>query len=205
MTPSKLSTTANFTVGMKSRIFLSCIVIFISSLLSAEVKAQEFHNNFPECVCVPAYIILQPVSPSPVCPNSGTICLSLIAGGTGPLRYKWKENGIYLSEGGMYSGTNTSTLTITNPTANLDEKIYQCEVANCHTSAALSNPDDVLIVQANATDVNEDGMTDNQDFSQLNLLYNTTCLNCREDINADGFIDVKDFLLLLGAFNTACQ
>jgi len=180
------------------------VFIFVCIVFSFELKAQSFNTNSPHCICVPAFIVTQPVSPSTVCPNA-VITFSVVPGGTGPYIYKWKENGVFLSDGGVYSGTQTASLTITHPTQDLDGKVYQCLVSNCNRISILSDPDNILIIETVATDLNGDGITDNQDFSQLNLLYNSTCVNCREDINSDGFIDVKDFLQLLGAFNTACQ
>ncbi|MDT0540981.1 Calx-beta domain-containing protein, partial [Croceitalea sp. P059] len=42
---------------------------------------------------------------------------------SGQLRYQWQENGTNLSNGGVYSGVNTSTLTISN-TSGLDNNTY---------------------------------------------------------------------------------
>jgi len=193
-----------FHADMNSKITRTVILIFIYFLFCAEVKAQWFRCHLPNSLCIPAYIITQPSSPLPACPNSATISFSISVGGTGPFIYKWRENGILLSDSGIYSGTNTSTLILTNPSADMDGKIYRCQVSNCSALLIQSDPD-VLIIHTDITDVNGDGLTDNQDFSMLNLIYNSSCLNCREDINADGSIDVKDFLQLLGAFNTACQ
>ncbi|PIB29821.1 hypothetical protein BFP75_02945 [Maribacter sp. 4G9] len=55
---------------------------------------------------------------------------------SGQLRYQWQENGTNLSNGGVYSGVNTATLTISN-TSGLDNNTYTVLVThlnnNCFT------------------------------------------------------------------------
>ena len=53
----------------------------------------------------------QPIDTS-IC-TSGTVTFNVEA--TGVTIYQWRRNGVNLTEGGIYSGVDTATLTITNP------------------------------------------------------------------------------------------
>ncbi|EAZ96052.1 CHU large protein; uncharacterized [Flavobacteria bacterium BAL38] len=55
----------------------------------------------------------QPIDTS-IC-TSGTVTFNVEA--TGVTIYQWRRNGVNLTEGGIYSGVDTATLTITNPAA----------------------------------------------------------------------------------------
>ncbi|MBP8959519.1 MAG: DUF2341 domain-containing protein [Bacteroidales bacterium] len=51
------------------------------------------------------------------------------------LAYQWQENGANISDGGIYSGATTSTLTLTNPDNLKNGKQYRCVIsATCGTS-----------------------------------------------------------------------
>ena len=54
-----------------------------------------------------------------------------------------------------------------------------------------------------STDINQDGITNVNDFLLLVGYFNQTC-TCPEDINQDGIVNTNDFLLLLGKFNQYC-
>ena len=64
------------------------------------------------------------INPSPSTPSitNVVVCagttVTFAAGTQGqtPVSYQWRKDGVNLSNGGAYSGVNTSTLTITNPT-----------------------------------------------------------------------------------------
>ncbi len=185
-------------------IFLIVLFFFFASLRDsfAQVQRNHLHAN---CICLPVAIANQPVSPSAVCQGSGTASFTVDVSGTGPLTYRWKENSVALNDGGSYSGTHTATLTITNPSAGLNGKIYQCIITNCSGFSVCTNSSAILTVQLLPGDINADGVVDNTDFSLLNLIYNSLCPNCPEDLIPDGFIDVKDFLELLGQYNMSCQ
>jgi hypothetical protein len=56
------------------------------------------------------------------------------------LTYQWQEDGIDITDGGIYSGTTTSTLTLTNPGISKDGKQYRCVISSpCGTSPQTSN------------------------------------------------------------------
>ena len=59
------------------------------------------------------------------------------------LSYQWQEDGVNISDGGIYGGTNTASLTLINPDNTKNNKQYRCVIsASCgsspvNTSAAL--------------------------------------------------------------------
>jgi hypothetical protein len=56
------------------------------------------------------------------------------------LTYRWQENGVNLSDGGIYSGTSTPSLTLTNPALALSGRNYRCVISTTCGSSATSNP-----------------------------------------------------------------
>jgi hypothetical protein len=178
------------------------LISFFAVIDSAEAQWWRCHQNTGS-LCAPAVISLQPVSPPSICPD-GIVLLAVSVSGTGPFTFQWFENSSALTDGGPYSGTATSELTISNPGYLLDGNIYRCTVTNC-SGHSVSSAGATLSIHTLPADINKDGVTDNNDFSLLNLVYNTSCGNCPEDLNADGTIDVKDFLTLLGEFNLSCH
>lgn len=189
---------------IKISIFLLTQFFFFASLQSTHAQvARNFQHA--HCLCLPVAIASQPVSPDAVCPGEGIAAFSVNVSGTGPFTYKWKENGMMIADGGLYSGSQTTTLTITNPQAALNGKHYQCIITNCMGQSVSTNNSAMLSVHLIPGDINADGVVNNNDFSLMNLVYNTSCSNCPEDIIPDGFVDVKDFLQLLGTYNRTCQ
>lgn len=69
--------------------------------------------------------------------QGANVQFSVTATGTAPLTYQWREGGNNLSDGGIYSGTTTSTLTLTG-VAISDGGSYDCVVTNS-VSSATSN------------------------------------------------------------------
>lgn len=81
-------------------------------------------------------ISTQPASQS-ICTGSAA-SFTVQANGSG-LTYQWKEDGVDLTNTGVYSGVNTNTLTISN-VAGLNGKQYTCELASpCVANPVLSN------------------------------------------------------------------
>ncbi|MHC4498175.1 MAG: immunoglobulin domain-containing protein, partial [Planctomycetota bacterium] len=76
-------------------------------------------------------ITQQPQSQS-VC-TGGTAIFTVAATGEAPLSYQWQKNQADLSEGGHYSGTTTTILTISTADAT-DVANYRCVVSNAHGS-----------------------------------------------------------------------
>ena len=56
------------------------------------------------------------------------------------LMYQWQENNVNISNGGIYSGVLTSTLTLTNPGFAKNGKTYRCVItSSCGPSSTNSN------------------------------------------------------------------
>gem|GEM_PF-5522956 len=185
-------------------IFLLFQILLLVSVTGSHAQLLGSHQHVG-CVCPPVTITLQPVSPPTLCAGTGNVTITAGVTGIGPLTYHWKENSVFISDGGPYSGTQTASLVITNPSGALNGKKYQCVITNCSGSSVATDNTAELSVHTLHGDINGDGNTDNIDFSLLNLVYNTACPNCPEDLVADGLIDVKDFLLLLGEYNMSCR
>ncbi len=80
------------------------------------------------------------------------------------LSYQWQEDGVNISDGGIYSGTTTSSLTLTNPGTATNGNTYRCVISGpCGTSPLPSNPATLIITLDNTwtgslgTDWNEPG------------------------------------------------
>jgi hypothetical protein len=58
--------------------------------------------------------------------------------GSPSVSYQWLENGLPITNGGVYSGATTSQLTITNPTVALDQKLYSVVVTQCGTRTSAT-------------------------------------------------------------------
>lgn len=191
--------------------FALFLLLFVLSLQSAFAQTITKQDNLrfipgPACYCNPVCITTQPVSPTAVCIGTPSVSFTVCVQGTAPFTYQWRENGIPLSNAGMYSGANTATLSITNPAVALSGKIYRCIITNCNgNNSAITNNNVILTVYAAPTDINKDGITDSADYSLLLQQLNTTCTNCAEDINLDGMVDIYDFLELLGDYDRVCM
>ncbi len=81
-------------------------------------------------------IITQPQSAA-ICEGSNA-SFSVSASGYSPT-YRWEENGVTISDGGIYSGATTSTLTLTSPGIALNGRSYRCVVtSSCGPSTVTS-------------------------------------------------------------------
>ena len=110
-------------------------------------------NMFVNVTVTPATLISsQPPSRSAVCPGDG-ITEPIIATGSN-LTYQWQAstdgtNYNNISDGGIYSGTNTATLTISNVTASNSGTKHRCVVTgDCGSSTSLGK---TLLVKATHT------------------------------------------------------
>jgi PKD repeat protein len=83
-------------------------------------------------------------------PSNVTLCgpgnavYSVIASGTS-ISYQWQEkvganSFVNISDSGIYSGTTTNTLTLTNPSVSMSSNQYQCIVSGVCTPNANSTP-----------------------------------------------------------------
>ena len=97
----------------------------------------------------PVVITTQPVNQS-VCTN-GTISFTVAATGTG-LTYQWQvsTNGgttfTNITNGGVYSGATTSTLTITNPPVSMNGYIYRVVVSGTSPCPSVPSLNRILTV-----------------------------------------------------------
>ncbi|MBT1712061.1 T9SS type A sorting domain-containing protein [Fulvivirgaceae bacterium PWU5] len=71
-------------------------------------------------------VVTQQPVPATTC-EDGTIQFSVAATGTG-LTYKWKQGSTYLTDGGVYSGTTTPILTLTNVPFGFNGNQYSVEI-----------------------------------------------------------------------------
>ncbi|MBI5764240.1 MAG: VCBS repeat-containing protein [Planctomycetes bacterium] len=92
---------------------------------------------------------------------------SVIVTGTGPLSYQWCRNGTALTNGVLFSGVTTSTLTVTSATA-AEVGAYDVRITGgCNgTIGATSNPA-VLNVRPCHGDFNGDNLFDSLDIQPI--------------------------------------
>ncbi|MBL8880557.1 MAG: immunoglobulin domain-containing protein [Phycisphaerales bacterium] len=141
------------------------------------------------------------------CPGV-SVSFGVTAGGTGPLSYQWRRNGMALTNGGAISGATSAALTI-DPVATADAGNYDVVVSNAcgsatSSAAALSVWDSCL-----TGDVNCDGAVDNFDidpfvFALINpeqyVIAFPNCPLSNADANLDGSVDnfdIDSFVALL--------
>ncbi len=107
----------------------------------------------------PPAISVQPVSPDTVYAGNGIATFSVIAEGSN-LSYQWQEyntDWADVTDGGVYSGTQNSMLTITNPQISMNGYKYRCIVSSNCEPPATSDGNAFLIVVLN-TGMNDDYM-----------------------------------------------
>ena len=99
-------------------------------------------------VCVPPSVSTQPSNTS-VCPT-GNATFTIVAGGTAPFTYQWQEStgGPFanVTNGGIYSGATTASLTLTGVTAGMNGYQYRCVVTGNCGSPATSNAATLTVV-----------------------------------------------------------
>ncbi|NTW31315.1 MAG: hypothetical protein HGB12_01550 [Bacteroidetes bacterium] len=98
-------------------------------------------------------ITSQPTSPATVCNGTGTPSFTVSASGAG-LTYQWQEytsSWSNVSNGGVYSGATSATLTITNPTSGMNGYKYKCIVSGTCSPSATSDGSATLSVNPTPT------------------------------------------------------
>jgi len=108
------------------------VFLYARSTKSNSGGYAYFDDSAPDCSIVAPTITEQPVGQN-VCPG-GTAVFEVSATGEAPLTYLWQKNGVDLAEGGHYSGTGTSALTVSDADSN-DAANYRCVVSNAYDSA----------------------------------------------------------------------
>jgi len=82
-------------------------------------------------------VTTQPVNSSTCSGNTGSVTFTVAATGTG-LTYQWLEDGLTLSNGGIYGGVTTTVLTLTNPTVSHNYSVVVSGTcANTTSNAAV--------------------------------------------------------------------
>lgn len=90
----------------------------------------------------------QPSAPAAVCATAGVASISVSA--TGATTYQWRRNGSNLSNAAPFSGTDSATLTITNP-AEADAGSYDVVIGNAAGCTVTSNAVAVVVNPAPPT------------------------------------------------------
>ncbi len=86
------------------------------------------YNNMSPPTTSPANVSI------PICANANfSVSSTPNPGQVTPVTYQWYENGNSISDGGVYSGATTNTLSITNPPPSLDGNHYYVKVIQCGT------------------------------------------------------------------------
>ena len=120
--------------------------------------------NFPIIVETAPLIITQPMSPDTVYANEGMAGFSVVAEGN-DLSYQWQEYSLEwsdISDGGLYSGSATTILTITNPPVSMNGNHYRCIVnGNCDPPAITDGNATLNVIVFTGLDNNEN---DNDDL-----------------------------------------
>jgi len=62
------------------------------------------------------------------------------------MSYQWQENGLNISDGGIYSGTSTSTLVLSNPGIASDGNTYRCIISSSCGSSPQASDEALLTV-----------------------------------------------------------
>jgi Secretion system C-terminal sorting domain len=133
-----------------------------------------FNVNIPACTSPARTVVVTVNEPTTVVtqPVNQTICTDKVAtftvtpGGSGPFTYQWQvsTNGgnppwTNITNGGVYSGATTSTLTITAPPVSMSGYQYRvivtgaapCAPATSFTRILTVNPLPVVVISANPT------------------------------------------------------
>jgi hypothetical protein len=87
-------------------------------------------------VLLPPSVSVQPTNTFAITGN--TVVLSATVLGNAPLTYRWRRNGVNLSNGGRISGATTSVLTISNAQTN-DSGVYNLFISNLVGSTNSAN------------------------------------------------------------------
>ncbi|MTD72523.1 S-layer family protein, partial [Flavobacterium sp. LC2016-13] len=84
-----------------------------------------------------AVITTQPTAPTAVCSGAGVRTITVAATGAS-LTYSWRLGGVAVTNGGVYSGQGTNTLTLTNPIA-ANAGNYDVVITGACSSTVTSN------------------------------------------------------------------
>ncbi|TAH27128.1 MAG: hypothetical protein EAZ07_02530 [Cytophagales bacterium] len=124
--------------------------------------------NSPEAIVVvntQPIITTQPIAPLPICESAGDDVFSVTATGTA-LTYQWRENGVNITNGGIYSNATTNTLTLINPPLSINGRSYDVVITgtcgsitsnavvatiNAETRIVSSPPNPTIVCEGSGT------------------------------------------------------
>ncbi|MBL7700604.1 MAG: T9SS type A sorting domain-containing protein [Ferruginibacter sp.] len=132
--------------------------------LSGFVGSVQFADAATTCTSPPTTVVVnvgqsttitsQPVNAT-VCSSGGVATFSVTAAGAGPFTYQWQvsSNGPWsnITNGGIYSGATTPTLTITNPPVNMNGHYYRVVINGTATCGTTNSIPAALAVNAPPT------------------------------------------------------
>jgi len=98
--------------------------------------------------------------------TGGIVSFTVAAEGSGTLAYQWRRNGVPLTDGGAYLGTETPTLTVTATATAAQIGAYDCVVSNAFGSTA-SLPAVLGLERSCPGDINGSGGVDGNDLAIL--------------------------------------
>ena len=135
--------------------------------------AINFDVNVAACTSPARKVVVTVNEPTTVAtqPVNQTICtdkvatFTVVAAGSGPFSYQWQEstdignNWTDINDGGVYSGANTATLTLTAPPVTMSGNFYRVVITGAAPCAPVTsfqvvltvNPLPVVIIAANPT------------------------------------------------------
>lgn len=166
------------------------IVSFSGNALSGDVSVYGINEcgngtvspSFHLIVDTVPSIIIQPTSSDTVYAGNGTAVFFVTAAGSN-LDYQWQEytnDWANVSDGGVYSGALSSSLTITDPPISMNGNKYRCVVSGSCDPPAITDGNAVLpVVIYTGTDINNFGNEDlnfksfpNPFYDQLSFSFN---------------------------------
>jgi len=155
------------------------------------------------------YVIQPPTITSHPQPQSlcrgATARFDVTASGEGMLAYRWQKNGADLGDDSHYSGTGTSSLTVSDVDWG-DEADYRCLVSNAGGSA-MSNAASLTLRGGAIGDLDADCDVDVVDFALFQACFNgpnrppAFACTVAADFDVDLDVDLADFGMLQACFN----
>ncbi len=122
--------------------------------------------------------------------------------GHGPWHFEWELEGVPVSDGGSYSGSETPFLII-DPVLPEHEGRYNYVVGN--DCGGLGTSFYLRVDSGCPADLNKDGLIDLSDLSILLIHFGSSDVDPNDgDIDDDGDIDLDDLSALLVVFGTVC-
>jgi hypothetical protein len=80
---------------------------------------------------------------------------------------------------------------------------YSVTITNASGCSSFSSVN--ITLRYRASDFNQDGITDVQDFLTMVAVFNQPCTGCPQDLSGNGVVNVEDFLTFLNDFGLSCN